>query len=112
MKKTLYPRDEVNGLYVSRKKWGKGLTSIDILTWRIEDFINKEPRKSNYSDKKQHKQHKDQQNNYNLDKKMGRKTNVWIFQATNKRNLTLEALETAKKRETLREKMNFFKWQH
>ena len=43
---------------------------------------------------------------------MGRKTTVWIFRATNKRNLTPENLDMDKKRETLREKLSLFKKQH
>ena len=35
-------------------------------------------------------------------------TIVWIFQAVNKRNLTREDLDRAKKRETLREKLNLY----
>ena len=37
-------------------------------------------------------QHTDQENNNNLKTKRERKTTVWIFQATNKRNLTGEDL--------------------
>ena len=49
------------------------------------------------------KQHKDQEKNNNPETKMGGKTTVWIFQATNKRNLTREDLE----KETLKRETEF-----
>ena len=60
---------------------------------------------THYSDQKQHKQHKDQQKkNNNLETKMEKKTTtVWIFQATNKRNLTRENLEMAIRKGNLKE---------
>ena len=48
-------------------------------------------------DQKPHNQQKEQQNSNNLDNKMERKTTIWIFQATNKQNLTREDLDIAKK---------------
>ena len=45
MHKGLYPRDDVDGLYVSRKEGGRGLTSIedsiDVSIQRLEDYIQK-----------------------------------------------------------------------
>ena len=45
MHKTLYPRDDVDKLYVSRKKGGRGLASIedsvDASIQRLEDYIEK-----------------------------------------------------------------------
>ena len=49
------------------------------------------------SDKKQHRQHKDQQNNNNYETEMGRKITLWLLQVTNCRNLTREDQEMAKK---------------
>ena len=43
---------------------------------------------------------------------MRRKTNICIFQATNKQNLTREDLNKAKKRGTLIEKPNLFQLQY
>ena len=37
---------------------------------------------------------------------MGSKTTVWEFQVTNRQNLLREDQDMAKKRETLREKLN------
>ena len=43
MHKTLHPRDEVDGLYVSRKELGRGLTSIEdsveASIQRLKDYI-------------------------------------------------------------------------
>ena len=52
--------------------------------------------KTDYSDQKENRQHKDQLKESNQETKMGRKTAVLTFQATNKRNLTQENLDTAK----------------
>ena len=45
MHKTLYPRDDVDRLYVSRKEGGSGLASIedsvDATIQRLEDYIEK-----------------------------------------------------------------------
>ena len=45
MDKALHPRDDVDILYVSRRKGGRGLTSIedsvDTLIQRFEDYIQK-----------------------------------------------------------------------
>ena len=60
------------------------------------------------SDSKQYGQHKHQQKKNNQKTKIGRKTTVWIFQATDKRNITQENLDMAKKRETIKEKLNLF----
>ena len=48
MHKALYPRDDVDRLYVSRKEGGRGLTSIedsvDVSIQRLEDYIEKHER--------------------------------------------------------------------
>ena len=37
----LYPRDDVDRLYVSRKEGGRGLTSIDVSIQQLKDYIEK-----------------------------------------------------------------------
>ena len=85
MHKALHPRDDIDRLYMSRKE-GRGHTTIEdsvaASIQGVEKYIKKELRKAYYSDQK----HTDQQNNYKTE--IGRKTTVWIFQATNKRTLT------------------------
>ena len=56
----------------------------------------REERKTNYSDQKLHNQHNNQQKN-NKEAEMKRKTTAWIFQTTNKGNLTRENLVMASK---------------
>ena len=67
--KTLYPKTDIDKLYVSRKEGGKKLTSIgdivDTLIRRLEVYI-----KRTKTDSSDQKQHKDQQNNNN------KKTNI------------------------------------
>ena len=45
MHKVLHPRDDVDGLYVSRKEWERGLASIEdnvgASIRRLEDYIEK-----------------------------------------------------------------------
>ena len=41
MHKALHPRDDVDKLYVSRKKRGRGLASIDVLIQGLEDYKEK-----------------------------------------------------------------------
>ena len=53
--------------------------------------------KNNYSDQKQHRQYKNQQNNCH-EAEMRKKITVWIFQATNKVNLTRKDPAMSKKR--------------
>ena len=52
--------------------------------------------KTDYSDPKQYRQHKHQENKNIHETKVGRKTTLWTFPATNKRNLTREDLDIAK----------------
>ena len=91
-----------------KKKCGRGLTSIkesvNALIQKLENYIKKARKKADYSDQKQYRQHKHQHNKNNKKKKMGRKTTVWIFQATNKWNLTREKnLDKSKKWDPKRE---------
>ena len=60
----------------------------------------KEQKKNLYSDQKQHRQHNDRQNSNNKEKEMRRKTTLWIFQETSKRNLTRGDLDIPKKVKT------------
>ena len=45
MHKALHPRDDVNGLYVSRKEGGRGIAciedSVDASIQRLEDYLEK-----------------------------------------------------------------------
>ena len=67
MYKALHPRFNKDRLYMSSKKGGRRLASIensvDKSIRRLEEYMKKEPRKTDYSDQKQFKQHKNQQNN-------------------------------------------------
>ena len=103
MHKALHPRSDIDRLYVSRKEEGRGLASteesVNALTWRLEDNTKKSKERLIIANrKKKHKQQKDHQNYNNKKTKMGTKTTVWIFQATNKQNFTREDMDMAKKR--------------
>ena len=90
MLRALHPRNDINKLYVSRY--------LDMSTRRQH---KKERRNTNYSDQKQ-------QNNTEINrtsmtrKKNGKKSNC-IDISSDKRNLTWEDLDMAKKREILKE---------
>ena len=56
--------------------------------------------KNDFSHQKEHRPHKDQQNRNNQKAKMEKKTTLWTLQVTNKRNLTWETLDMAKKGKT------------
>ena len=101
MHKTEHPRDDVDRLYVPRKEGGRRLTSIQYSVntsiQRLEDFIKMARRKTDYSDPKAYWQHEEQQNGNKQKTKIGKKTTVQTFQATNKQNLTREDVGMAKK---------------
>ena len=61
-----------------------------------------EQRKTNYNNQKLYRLYKHQQNRNNQKTKMGRKTNMWTLQLTNKWNLTQENWSMAKKSKTFR----------
>ena len=63
---------------------------MDSLTWGLEDYIKKsfKKHKTNYCHQTQRRQHKYEQNNNRWEKEIGSKTTVWIYQATNWRNLS------------------------
>ena len=85
---------------MSRKDGGKGLVniedSVDASMERLEDYVKRtEEGWLQQPENIQTTQASTEENN--LKTKMGRKTTVWTFQATNKRNLTWENLDIAKK---------------
>ena len=84
-------------------------------------IIEKVLRDANYSNQKHHKQQKLQKNNKKAERTTitrkqngGRKAIMWIFQATNKRNLTLDNSDLAKnfKKFLYRESTNNFRLFH
>ena len=81
----LYPRDDVDKLYVSRKEGERGLISIDdsvdASIKQLENYIEKRGERNNRKvrHQKQFWQHKDKQNGNNQKRKMGRKTTLWMF---------------------------------
>ena len=84
-----------------RKGGGRGGLSISkehrCIVKMIGRLYKKAQGKTDYSGKKQYKQYKHQQNRNYKKTKTRRKTTVWIFQVTNKRNITQENLDMAKK---------------
>ena len=97
----MHPRYDADRLYVSRKERGGGLARIedrvDKSIWRLENDVKKNIERQITATRNDKKQHKNQQNNNNKKTKIGRKTTVWVFQEINKRNLTRENLDMAKK---------------
>ena len=95
------PRYNVDKLCVSRKEGGRRLASIEVSVdasiQPLKDYIKKAPRKTDNCDQKQYRQHKHQQNKNNQKTIMGRKTTIETIQATDKRNLTRENMDMAKK---------------
>ena len=68
MNKALYPRDDVDRLYVSRKEGGRGHGSIENIVdasiqW-LKDYIKK-TQSTDYCHQKRFWQHDDQQNDSN-----------------------------------------------
>ena len=96
MRKALHPRVDINRFYLSKKE--REEVSLALKIPQMHRFLDsnntyKEQRKTNYSDQKQHRSTK--QNNQEA--KMERKTTVWTFQTTNQRNLPGENLDMTKK---------------
>ena len=90
---------EVNRLYVSRKE-GRRLASIqdsiDAPIQRLENYMKKRGGRLMTATRN----NTDNTNNCRTKitrKKIGRKTTVWTFQATNKRNLRRENVDMTKK---------------
>ena len=102
MHKVLHPRHDVDRLYVPRKEGGRGLTTtednVDASIQRLNDYIEKCGGRLIIATIKLFRQQETQESKNNSKAKMGRK-NVWAFQARNKRDLTRENLEIAKKGE-------------
>ena len=77
----LHPRDEVDRIYVSRKKRGRGLTgikdSVDA-SWRLHR-VSKARRKIDLSQQRHYWQQEDKQIGNNPKKQMRRKTTQWTF---------------------------------
>ena len=98
--KALHPRDDEDLLHMSRTEGGSELINIedgvDVSIQLPQDYI-KVQRKTDYSNQKQYRQHKNQLNKNNQTTKNGKKTTAWAFQATNKQNLTRENVDMAKK---------------
>ena len=82
------------------KKEEEDLIAFKIASIHRYNDLKTTPKKArkepDYSHQKQYRKHKDQQNRNNQ-KKMGRKTTVWKFHATNKRNIIRENMDMAKK---------------
>ena len=80
MHKALHSREGIDRLYVSRKAGGRGIASIedsvDASIQRLEDYIVKHEERTDYSHQKQYWQHDEQENENNLETKMGRKTTL------------------------------------
>ena len=106
-RKTLYPWDNVDRLYVPRKEGGRDFASIEdsinTSIQRLEEYI-KTLRKTDHSDRKQYRQHKHQQKKCNQKTKMLRKELCEHFKRQKKRNLTRENLNIAKKGKPLERK--------
>ena len=83
MYKALHPIGDIDRLYVSKKKKGEDSLGLKIASIHRLDSktTQKELRKTDCSDQKQHK---DQYSKNNNKTKMGRKAIVWIFKETNK----------------------------
>ena len=83
---------------MSRKEERRGLDSIedsvDVSMRQLEDYIKKNCKESLNTVSRQHK---DQQKKNNKKKKTWEEKLVWIFQMTNRQNLTREYLDNSKK---------------
>ena len=98
MYNALHPRDNIHRWYVSRKEGGRGLAStvknVDILRRRLEENIKNKKKLLIIATKN----NKTTQLSTTTIKYIGEKKGiVWIFQAWNKRDLTREDLDMAKK---------------
>ena len=81
MQKALHPRNDVDGLYVSKKEGGRELASIedsvDSSTQRLEDYIEKRRERLITATRKKFRRHEDQENDNNRKTKIGRKATLW-----------------------------------
>ena len=89
MHKALHPRDDIDRLYLSRKEGGRELArnedGVDASIWGLEDWIKKSKERLITAIKSITRI---TNNNNNKETEIERKRIVWIFQATNERNLT------------------------
>ena len=81
MHKALYPRDDVDRLYVSRKEGGRGLASIedsvDASIQRLEDYIQKHDGGLITAIRNDTDNTMDNRMTIIKKQKMGRKTTLW-----------------------------------
>ena len=105
MHKALYPRDDVDRLYVSRKKGGRGLTSIedsvDASIQRLEDYIEKHERRLITTIRNDTDNTIDDRMTTTRKQKWEEKTTLWPLWTSNKQHLTPENPEQAKKKKPL-----------
>ena len=93
MPEALHSRDDIDTLYVSRKRFANIIDSPDIDTTTRRLHL-KARRKIGYSHQKQYWLHKDPQNG---NKKKREEKNLWKFLATNKRHITRENVDVVMK---------------
>ena len=83
MHKALHPRDDVNRLYVSRKKGGRGLAStedsVDASIPRLEDYIEKHEGGLITAIRNDTENTMANRMTITRKQKMGRKTTLWAF---------------------------------
>ena len=100
MHKALQPWNDVDRLYDSRKE-GRGAAiiqdSVDTSIQRLDDYIKKPGGRLITASKNNTNNTSIKWTKYNQKTKMGRKISEWTFQATNKRLLTQENFDMAKK---------------
>ena len=101
MHKALHPRDNIDRLYVLRKEERKGLASmedsVDTSIQQLEDYIQKRGRRLITTTRNNTNDMRTSRTTVTR-KKVGRKTTLWTFETTNKRHLTRENVDVAKKR--------------
>ena len=88
IQKALHPRELEKDCMHQEKEDGDLPAFTTASIQRLEDHIKR--RKAGYSDQKEYRQHKHQQNKNYQNTKMGRKISVLIFQETIKQNPTRE----------------------
>ena len=83
MHKVLYPRDDVDRLYVSRKEGGREHAriedSVDISIQRLEDYIEKTRRRTDYGHQEEYWYKIDHKMTKTRKQKLGGKTTTCAF---------------------------------
>ena len=100
MHKALNLRNDVDWLYVSKKKGEEeDLPALKkALTYQYNTRLRRKTRrKTDYSHQKQYWWHEDQLNEFNQKKIWKINPTLWMFKATNKQHLTRENVNMAKK---------------